>query len=38
MGHMKVPKYRKKRLGHNEGPRSIEKNDEHMKAHKEKIS
>jgi hypothetical protein len=32
MGHVKVPKYRKKE-GHNEGPKSIQKNDEHMKAH-----
>jgi hypothetical protein len=32
MGHMKVPKYRKKG-GHNEGPKMNSKNDEHMKAH-----
>ena len=34
MGHIKVPKYRK--IGTHEGPKSIQKNDEYMKAHIEK--
>ena len=33
MGHIKVPKYRK--IGTHEGPKSIQKNVEHMKAHRE---